>query len=137
MNQQRQSASSAMAIPDAETAPTLTVVLQFCDAFNRHELDAIMALMTEDCVLESLYPYPDGARYEGYAAVRARWEDVFRTTPDLRYETEEMFAVEDRCIFRWVGHRRDKDGRPEHYRGVDILRVRDGKVAERLVYAKR
>ena len=58
-------------------------------------------------------------------------------TRDLRYETEEMFAVGDRCVFRWVGHRTDRDGKPEHSRGVDIVRVRNGKVAEELVYTKR
>ena len=127
----------AAKIQDAETAGTLAVVQQFCDAFNRHDLDAVMAVMTDDCVLESIYPYPDGTRYEGHLAVRARWEEVFRAVPDLWYETEEIFAADDRCVFRWVGHRSSEDGSPEHYRGVDILRVRDGKVAEKLVYAKR
>jgi len=93
--------------------------------------------MTDDCVSESAFPLPDGTRYEGQAAVRARWEEVFSADPDLRYETEEMFAVGDRCVFRWVGHRTDKDGKPEHSRGVDIVRVRNGKVAEELVYTKR
>ena len=55
----------------------------------------------------------------------------------LWYEPEELFATGDRCAFRWVGHRTDKYGNAEHYRGVDILRVRNGKVAEKLVYTKR
>ena len=72
-------------------------------------------------MLDSIYPYPDGARYEGAAAVRARWAEVFRTSPDLWCETEERFAVADRCIFRWIGHRSGQDGQPEHDRGVDIF----------------
>ena len=137
MNRQQQGTGSVVESQATETAQTLAVVQQFCDAFNRQDLDAIMAVMTEDCVLESIYPYPDGTRYAGPPAVRARWAEVFRTSPDLWYETEEMFAVADRCIFRWIGHRRGQDGQPDHYRGVDILRVRDGRVAEKLVYAKR
>ena len=48
-----------------------------------------------------------------------------------------MFAVGDQCIFRWVGHRTGEDGKLEHYRGIDVLRVQDGEVAEKLVYTKR
>ena len=136
MNQQQHNAGSVAENLPPEAAQTLAAAQQFCDAFNCQDLDAIMAVMTEDCVLDSIYPYPDGARYEGAAAVRARWAEVFRTSPDLWCETEELFAVADRCIFRWIGHRSGQDGQPEHYRGVDILRVRDGKVAEKLVYSK-
>ena len=80
---------------------------------------------------------PDGARYEGKATVRARWEEVFQTYPDLLYESEDMFAIGDRCTLRWVAQRTGKDGNRERYRGVDIFRVRDGKIAEKLVYTKR
>ena len=57
------------------------------------------------------------------------WEEVFSAHTGLCYEPEELFATGDRCVFRWVGHRTDKYGNAEHYRGVDILRVRNGKVA--------
>ncbi len=137
MSQQRQGSGSALEIQEAQIAQTIATVERFCDAFNRHDIDAVMTAMTSDCVVEGLTPYPDGALYEGQAAVKARWEEVFRAYPDLWYETEEMFAVGDRCVARWVGHRTDKDGNPEHYRGVDIFRVQGGKVAEKLVYTKR
>ena len=119
------------------TAETLGVVQSFCEVVNRHDIDAVMAAMTDDCLMETLTLYPDGVRYEGKTAVRARWEEVFHSYPDLRYESEEMFAAEDRCILRWVGHRTGQDGNRERYRGVDIFRVRHGKIAEKLVYAKR
>lgn len=137
MTQQERGASSKIEIQEALITATVAAVERFCEAFNRHDLEAVMATMTDDCVLEGLTPYPDGAHYEGHDAVRARWEAVFSAYPDLWYETEEIFAVEDRCIFRWVGHRTDKYGNAEQYRGVDILRVRNGKVAEKLVYTKR
>ncbi len=129
MTQQGRATKSTVEIQEALTTATIAAVEKFCEAFNKHDLDRVMSAMTDDCVLESLGPFPDGTRYEGQAAVRARWEDVFNTYPDLWYETEEMFAVGDRCVFRWVGHRAGKDGQPVHYRGVDIFRVRNGKVA--------
>jgi ketosteroid isomerase-like protein len=56
---------------DTEAARTLTAVHRFNDAFNRHDVAAIMALMTEDCVFDSTRPPPDGERIVGQAAVGA------------------------------------------------------------------
>ena len=136
MSQQERGTSSTVEIQEALTTATIAAVQRWGEAFNRHDLDTAMLAMTDDCVLETVHPYPDGARYEGQAAVRARFEEVFSSYPDLWYETEEIFGLGDRCILRSVGHRTDKDGKPEHYRGADIFRVRDGKVAEKLFYTK-
>lgn len=48
---------------------TRATIEQFHDAFNRHAVDALMALMTDDCVFENTVPAPDGTRYAGQAAV--------------------------------------------------------------------
>ena len=93
--------------------------------------------MTDDCVFDSSYPEPDGTRYEGQDEIRAVWEEFFRASPHSVFETEELAAAEARCILRWVHHWRDPDGRAAHCRGIDVLRVRDGKIAEKLVYYKR
>ena len=90
-----------------------------------------MALMTDDCVFESTGPTPDGGRFAGQDAVRAVWEDLFVGAPQARFDAEEIFAVADRCVVRW---RYSFDG--GHVRGVDVLRVRDGKVAEKFAYVK-
>jgi ketosteroid isomerase-like protein len=118
---------------DAEGRATLDVVRRFNEAFNRHDVDAVMALMTPDCVFENTLPPPDGERLEGASDVRAFWQRFFQSTPTARFATEEMFAVGDRCVVRWVFHWDDQGG---HVRGVDVLRVRDGKVAEKLAYVK-
>lgn len=49
----------------------LDLIKQFNKAFNRHDVDAIMNLMTGDCVFDSTRPAPDGERVEGKEAVRA------------------------------------------------------------------
>jgi ketosteroid isomerase-like protein len=112
-----------------------TVVERFNEAFNRHDVDGIMSLMTEDCVFENPRPAPDGTRITGQSAVRAFWEEFFRRSPHAHFETEELIASDDRCIVRWT-YRWIRDGTPGHVRGVDIFRVRDGKVAEKLSYVK-
>jgi ketosteroid isomerase-like protein len=118
---------------NAEAQATLDVIRRFNEAFNRHDVDGVMALMTADCVFENTLPAPDGERLEGTTAVRAFWQRFFQSTPAARFEAEESFAVGDRGVVRWVFHWDDGGG---HVRGVDVFRVRDGKVAEKLAYVK-
>ena len=121
---------------DARGTGTIAAIERFNEAFNRHDVDAIMALMTEDCVFEGTGPAPDGARFVGQAAVRAVWEDLFRSSPRAHFDAEDLFAAGDRCTVCWV-YRFDRDDpQSGHIRGVDVFRVRDGKVAEKLAYVK-
>jgi ketosteroid isomerase-like protein len=113
----------------------LAVVTRFCDAFDRGHVEAVMALMTDDCVFESTYPAPDGERYTGQAAVRKYWEHFFATTDEPRFENEEMFACGDRVVSRWK-FSWGSGGAGGHVRGIDAYRVREGKVAEKVAYVK-
>lgn len=70
-------------------------------------------------------------RYEGAAAVRGCWDHFFHSNPQARFETEEQFAAGDRCVVRW---RYNWGG--GHVRGIDVFRVRDGLVTEKLCYVK-
>jgi ketosteroid isomerase-like protein len=114
---------------------TQTIIERFNEAFNRHDVDAIMNGMTDDCVFENTRPAPDGTRITGQAAVRTFWEEFFRRSPQAHFDTEETIAAGDRCIVRWR-YSWVRDGTPGHVRGVDVFRVRDGKVAEKLSYVK-
>jgi len=114
---------------------TRMAVEKFNAAFNRHDVDAVMDAMTEDCVFENTSPTPDGTRIEGAATVRAYWQKFFAANPDALFETEEIFATADCCVVRWT-YRKTKDGKPWHLRGVDIFKVKDGKVSEKLAYVK-
>lgn len=124
------------AIPDPETLATLAVARRFLDTFAGHDVDGVMAAMGEDCVFENTWPPPDGERHVGQVAVRRFWERFFRETPSATFETEEMFAGGARCVVRWLYRWRSADGSTGHVRGVDLLRIRDGKVVEKLSYVK-
>ena len=121
---------------DPLTQSTLETIQRFNDALNQHDVDAVMALMTEDCVFENTDPPPDGERFEGHAAVRAFWEQFVRSSPQAVFEFEETLACDDRGVVRWLYRWVDSTGATGHIRGVDIFRVRDGKVAEKLSYVK-
>jgi ketosteroid isomerase-like protein len=114
-----------------QTAVTIAAVERSNAAFDRHDVNGVMAAMSDDCVFESTGPAPDGEVFSGAAAVRAVWEQFFRANPRARFETEEQFALGDRCVVRW----RYEWG-AGHIRGIDVFRVRDGVVSEKLCYVK-
>ena len=121
---------------DPTTRATREAVRRFNEAFDRQDAGGVMLAMTEDCVFENTCPPPDGERYLGQGAVRGFWVRFFESSPGARFSPEEMFAAGDRCVVRWRYDWVGKDGTPGHIRGVDIFRVRDGKVAEKLAYVK-
>jgi ketosteroid isomerase-like protein len=135
-SQRREEAPMTPISADSSTTTTRAVIEQFNDAFSRRDVGAIMALMTDDCVFENTFPAPDGERFEGQAAVQAFWTTFFRTSPRATFTFEEVFAADDRAVVRWRYRWVDDGERPGHVRGVDIFRVRDGRVAEKLSYVK-
>ena len=121
---------------DPTTQHTIQIVSSFNDALNAHDVDAMMRLMTQDCVFESTWPAPDGTRYEGQTPVRAFWHEFFGASQDQTIETEEIWATGNRCVMRWVYRWTEADGTRRHVRGVDIYTVRGGLVAAKLSYVK-
>ena len=94
-----------------------------------------MTTLTDDVVWETTSP-PDGERHVGRAAVRHAMEEFLRASPKARFETEQVVAAGDRAFWTWVYRWTDQDGQQGHVRGVDIVRVRDGKIAEMCAYVK-
>ena len=115
---------------DETTRATIEAVKRLDAALDRRDVDAYMAAMTDDCGWETTTP-PDGQRHEGQAAMRKALEEFFASSPVTLFEGEEFFACGDCATVRWTY--RFRDG---HVRGVDVIRVRDGKVAEILSYVK-
>jgi ketosteroid isomerase-like protein len=109
---------------------SIKVVEAFAAAWADHNLDAALAMITEDCVFDATGPPPDGTRCVGIEAIRKIWTPIFRDR-NSQFEAEETFQADDRVVQRWRYSFRDG-----HVRGVDLFRVRDGKVAEKLSYVK-
>lgn len=117
-------------------AAAVQIVIRFNEALNAQDVDTMMSLMTAACVFENTSPAPDGTRYQGQAAVRAFWVDFFRTAQGQHIEFEEIAAWEDRCVMRWRYTWHDASGTPGHIRGIDLYKLEDGKIAEKLSYVK-
>ncbi len=120
---------------DPRTAATIEAIHRMQEAVNRRDLDATMATLTEDVVWVTTTP-PDGERHQGQVAVRNALDEFYRSSPRATFETEELVALGDRAFFRWVYRWTDRDGKHGHVRGVDLVRVSEGKVAEMLAYVK-
>jgi uncharacterized protein (TIGR03086 family) len=114
---------------DPSPASTLAAVTRFNLAFGAQDLDAIAAACADDAVFVDTTP-PGGVTHRGPAAIAAAFGRVFES-PGATFDTEEGFVAGDRAVFRW---RYGWDG--GHVLGVDVFRVRDGKVAEKLSYVK-
>jgi hypothetical protein len=117
-----------------ETA--VRVVLEFNEAFNRHDVPGMMQLMTDDCVFENTDPAPDGAVYSGKVVVTQFWQDFFRESPHAHIEIEEIFGLGFRCVMRWRYDWVDEAGNKGHVRGVDIFHLKNGSISEKLSYVK-
>ena len=110
---------------------TLAVMERFNAALERHDIEGMLAEMAEDTVFENTSPAPDGTRLEGIAAMRKFFTELFETNPGTRFDIEEQFVAGDRCVVRWR-----YDWGAGHVRGVDIIRLRDGLIAETYSYVK-
>jgi ketosteroid isomerase-like protein len=119
------------------TENSLTVLSSMFQAFNRHDAKAVLDLMTEDCVFDAAAG-PDvlGARHEGPAAVRAAFEQVWATFPDVHWDDVKHFSCGDRAVSEWVFRATCKDGSRIEVQGCDLFTLRDGKIAVKSAFRK-
>ena len=115
----------------SEIESSVRAVMDFNDAFNRHDVQGMMQLTSDDTVFENTDPSPDGTRYAGKDAVTKFWQDFFRDAPNAHIDIEEIFGFGNRCVMRWTYTWGDGHGR-----GVDVFKLKDGLIAEKLSYVK-
>jgi taurine dehydrogenase small subunit len=109
----------------------------FADAWNRHDIDALMTFMTGDCVFESSAgPDACGARYSGRDAVRAAFAEVWKTFPDAHWGNARHFVQGDRGVSEWMFTGTRTDGTRVEVQGCDLFTFRGGKIAVKNSYRK-
>jgi hypothetical protein len=109
---------------------TETIIDQFNAAFRDRAPDMLVDIIADDCVMEGTGPAPDGNVWTGYDECLAGWQGL-ATHEDLRFETEHVDVFGEQAVIRW------RVTGAEDYRGVNLMRVRDGKIVEALGYGKR
>jgi ketosteroid isomerase-like protein len=109
---------------------TATVIDQYNAAFLERAPEKLVDLIATDCVMEGTGPAPDGNVWTGYDECLAGWQ-ALAADSTIRFQVEHVDVDGDRAVIRWrVTGARD-------YRGVNLMRVRDGKIVEALGYGKR
>ena len=109
----------------------------FADAWNRHDVDALMSMMTSDCVFEaSGGNMVDGERHEGQRAVRAAYAAVFEQYPDAHWHDARHFVAGERGVSEWTFTGTRKDGKRVEVAGCDVFTFRNGKIATKNSFRK-
>ena len=107
------------------------------DAFNAHDLDAIMEFFAEDCSLDMPRgPDPWGQRLTGRAAVREGLSARFKGLPDVHYGDARHWVSGDFGVSEWLLTGTTHDGQPVRVRGCDHWEFRDGKIVRKDSYWK-
>lgn len=114
----------------------LRSTLQFYEAVNGRDVAVMRQLISEDCMMETRGPAPEGSVVSGKDAVAGCWADFFNEAPAAQLEIEEVFGLGLRCVLRWRWMWEDAAGAKRTLRGVDIVRVRGGLISEILSYGK-
>jgi len=121
----------------ANATVTVEVLYAFTDAWNRHDIEALMSFMTDDCVFESSAGVdPSGTRYAGSEAVRTGFAEIWAIFPDARWNNAHHFVQGDRGVSEWTFTGSRRDGTRVEVRGCDLFTFRDGKIAVKDSYRK-
>lgn len=122
---------------DVITKATVDTLQAFADAWNRHDVEALMSFMTEDCVFEaSAGPDVAGRRYVGSDAVCAGYAEVWAIFPDAHWGNARHFVHGDRGVSEWTFTGTRADGTRVEVNGCDLFTFRDGRIALKNSYRK-
>jgi taurine dehydrogenase small subunit len=112
-------------------------VTRFNTVWNGHDLEGILAMMTEDVIFEASFgKEPWGARAVGKPAVREFLEEMFRRIPDVRWDEIRHFACLELAVVEWLTTGTPRGGARYEVQGCDVLALRDGKIAAKRSYRK-
>ena len=127
-----------MAAQSIDQQVTTEFLDTFAEAWNRHDVNAILGAMTEDCVFEaSVGPDVNGTRYVGQQQVRVGVEAVFQQFPDARWNGPKHFIAGNRGVTEWVFSGTCSDGTRVEAQGCDVFTFRDGRIALKNSYRKQ
>lgn len=116
---------------------TRNVLVGFANAFNAHDVNAILSFMANDCIfLASAGPDAIGEKFEGKAAVKKAFEDVFKTYPDALWSNVTYFIAGNRTVTEWLFTGTKADGSRVEVSGCDLCTFRDGKIVLKNSYRK-
>ena len=122
---------------NANEQVTVETLQAFAEAWNRHDVEALMSFMTDDCVFQaSAGSEVYGTRYTGPAAVRASYVEVWTAFPDAHWANARHFVQGERGVSEWTFTGTRADGTRVEVNGCDLFTFRNGKIALKNSYRK-
>ena len=116
----------------------LALLEAFAAAWNAHDVDALLALCTADCVFETAAgPAAHGTRHAGQAALRAAFPAAWQTWPNAQWLQATHVVAGNRGFSEWTFRGTDAGGRETEVRGVDLFELRDGLIARKDTFRKQ
>lgn len=113
---------------------TRRIAERWLEAFNAHDVDALVSLYAEDAThtspkIRALHP-ETGGKLIGRAALAAWWRDSNARLPGLRYELTAITASPERVFIEYLRHAPDQAPSPV----AEVFDVRGGQIAASRVY---
>jgi steroid delta-isomerase-like uncharacterized protein len=116
---------------------TVATLAAFSDAWNRHDIDALMSFMSEDCVFETAAgPDACGTRHQGSASVRKAFAAAWEAVPDAQWRHGVHHVMGDFGVSEWTFTGTAADGSRIEVNGVDLFAFKDGKIQRKNVFRK-
>jgi ketosteroid isomerase-like protein len=119
------------------TAVTVATLAAFSDAWNRHDVDALMRFMHDDCVFQTAAgPDACGTRHVGREAVAKAFAAAWATVPDAQWRNGRHFVQGDFGVSQWTFTGTAADGSRTETDGIDVFTFKDGKILLKNVFRK-
>lgn len=117
---------------------TVEMLAEFAAAWNRHDIDALMSFMSEDCVFETVAgPEQWGSRHAGREAVRAAFAAAWKSFPDAQWANGRHWVAGDRGVSESTFSGTAADGSRVEADMVDIFTFQDGKIRVKNAFRKQ
>lgn len=108
------------------------------DAFNRHDVDAVMTHFADDCVFYTVAgPEVFGAKIEGAEAIAEAFSGVWAAMPDAHWDHRDHFVHGDRAVSEWTFSGTGADGKRIEAEGADLFTLRDGRIVVKQALRKQ
>ena len=107
------------------------------DAFNRHDVDAVMSFFADDCVFNAIGGAEVyGTRFDTPEAISNAFSGVWKAMPDARWDHHSHFVQDDRAVSEWTFSGTNADGTRVEAEGCDLFTLRDGKIVRKQAFRK-
>ncbi|MCS5715571.1 nuclear transport factor 2 family protein [Herbiconiux sp. CPCC 205716] len=122
---------------DRHSDMTPEVLAAFSDAWARHDLEALMSHVTDDCVYSASVGPEPGRTWSGKDAVREGFALMLaHDVGQERHEDEGPIILGTRGAGTWSFTGPGPDGVVVETRGCDIFQFRAGKIARKDAFRK-